>query len=388
MNCGTPLVCLTFATPFAKARSMVEPDLIFTLLNACGVMALVAICFGQIERLPFNPLARTLLQGLLFGCGAALSMHAAVQLMPGYFVDARSIFVGFAGAFAGWPAALLAMSIAMIMRLFKGGDGIYAAMVALPIAAMAGIGWQQVLGRRPARLPCLAGLGLSVSGTMLVTPFFLPLSQLISITGNMALLVVSNVVLALVLGSFIERERRHIAREARLFVEARSDALTGLPNRRSFERTADRMLAGAAMTSPISLLALDLDHFKDVNDRYGHAFGDEVLKATADTIRQCVGESGSAARIGGEEFAVVLDLPAVAAMQVASNIQRRLDQGRVLFGSTPVGVTISIGLAMFTAPTEFEVAHSRADAALYAAKRHGRNRVELSLMPNGQSLAA
>lgn len=192
----------------------------------------------------------------------------------------------------------------------------------------------------------------------------------------MALILGTNVALALVLGSFIERERRHLRRETQLFAEARSDALTGLANRRSFERIADRILAEAAPDRPISLLAMDLDHFKDINDRYGHAFGDAVLRATAKLIKHHVGAQGCAARLGGEEFVAIVELDETAAQLLAMTFRKSLENSGTLFGVTPLQVTISIGVATLQAPSLFQDGFASADRALYAAKRLGRNRVE------------
>lgn len=253
-------------------------ELFFALLNGCGAMALVAILFGQIERLRLTPFVQSCLQGLLFGSGAAVAIYSGTQVLPGFFVDARSIFVAFSGAFAGPLAAVVTMLIALMARLLKGGDGMYAAMVALPKAAAAGLLWRSMLGRRKARLPCLLGLGIAASSTLLVSPFFISLGQLIAMSGSIAMVVATNLILATILGSFIERERRHRHREAQLYEESRIDPLTGLLNRRSLEAPANQMLSGANFDYPVSLLAMDLDHFKDINDRYGHAFGDEVLK--------------------------------------------------------------------------------------------------------------
>lgn len=362
-------------------------DLFFAVLNACGAMALVAICFGQIERLRWQANTKRIAQGFLFGAGAAAAIHIAAELLPGYLVDARSIFVGFAGAFGGWPSALVSVLLAGAARLARGGDGVSAALLAIPTAAIVGVGWKRLLGNRLARLPSLALLGLGVSGTLLFSPLFLPISLILDMWPNMALIVVSNVALALVLGSFIERERRLIEREAQLFEEARSDSLTGLPNRRSFEKTARQMLLTASPEMPVALLAMDLDHFKDVNDRYGHAFGDEVLKATAGILAQAVSGKGAAGRLGGEEFGAVLQLSALEARALAKSINQSIDESRILFGSTPVHVTISVGLATTTAMSAFDVVQAQADRALYAAKRLGRNRVEVSREHAAQNAA-
>lgn len=351
-------------------------ELFFSLLNGCGAMALVAICFGQIERFGLPTIYRSLLQGLLFGCGATIAINSGTQVLPGYFVDARSILVAFSGAFAGPLAAIVTIAIALVARLVKGGDGVYPAMIALPIAALVGLAWRALLGQRRARFPCLLALGLGVSSTFVVSPFFLSLAQIAALADKIVMIAAANLLLAVTLGSFIERERRHQQREAQLFEESRIDPLTGLLNRRSLEVPANQMLAGAGLDRPVSVLAMDLDHFKDLNDRYGHAFGDEVLRSVAALIRTHLGRHGLVARIGGEEFVAVLQCDERTARSVAQAVQLNMDQSSILFGLTPVRVTISIGSVTSEESSTFDEAFLLADTALYSAKRLGRNRVE------------
>ncbi|WP_375600375.1 LytS/YhcK type 5TM receptor domain-containing protein [Devosia sp. Naph2] len=147
-------------------------ELIFTLLNGCGTMALVAICFGQIERLKLGQTAQSLLQGLLFGTGAVVDMHASVEVLPCYRVDARAIFVAFSAAFAGVPANIVTMIQALVFRFANGGHGIFAAMLGIPVAVLVGLVWRKLLGQRQARLPCLAALAAGASLTLLAVPRF------------------------------------------------------------------------------------------------------------------------------------------------------------------------------------------------------------------------
>lgn len=361
-------------------------DLLLALLNGSGTMALVAICFGQIERFKLPGTYQSLLHGLLFGCGAMAAIYSGTQVLPGYFVDARSIFVAFSGAFAGPVAAFVTTAMALVARLVKGGDGVYAATVALPIAAAAGLIWRALLGQRKVRIPCLLALGLGASSTFVVSPFFLTIAQITALADNIAMIAATNVALAVILGSFIERERRHRQREAQLFEESRTDSLTGLLNRRSLEGPANQMLAGASYGRPVSVLAMDLDHFKDLNDRYGHAFGDEVLKSVAAMIRTHLGHHGLVARIGGEEFVAVLQADGNTARSAARALQLDMDQSGIAFGLTPVRITISIGVATSEAEGTLDEAYLKADTALYAAKRLGRNRVESA--PTAQNRAA
>jgi diguanylate cyclase len=162
--------------------------------------------------------------------------------------------------------------------------------------------------------------------------------------------------------------------------EALVDALTGLPNRRAF----DQRVAGA-LAQPADrdcLLVTDIDHFKRINDTYGHLFGDQVLKAVAHALKSCVASGELAARVGGEEFAILL--PGVALQQgaaVAERIRASVAASRIRRKDSQesIGqVTISLGVAQ-RLPGETAAAwYHRADQALYASKQGGRNRVTLA----------
>ena len=158
------------------------------------------------------------------------------------------------------------------------------------------------------------------------------------------------------------------------------DALTGLANRRSFELALAREIDRVARAGePALLLALDIDHFKQVNDTQGHASGDLVLKAVAQALLDSVRPMDMVARIGGEEFAIVMPNCAPAFGQaVAERVRRRVEAMPVAIGpSQQIGVSVSIGGAF--APQWVRSSPAlwieRADVQLYRAKAEGRNRV-------------
>ncbi|MFG1451414.1 GGDEF domain-containing protein [Xanthobacter sp. V2C-8] len=156
--------------------------------------------------------------------------------------------------------------------------------------------------------------------------------------------------------------------------DAETDPLSGVANRRGFDLRAERMLAEAApQRRPLSLLLLDLDHFKAVNDTHGHAVGDAVIRAFGEMVLRTVPQSALAARIGGEEFAVLLDHTALNAARLHAEMLRLATATCSDHGLPPV--TVSIGVAELAWPYDVEDAIARADAALYAAKDEGRDRV-------------
>jgi len=166
-----------------------------------------------------------------------------------------------------------------------------------------------------------------------------------------------------------------------------TDGLTGLYNHRHFhERLAEEFRRSQRYADPVSLIMLDLDHFKNVNDRFGHPFGDRVLRDTAELLRSSVRDPDICARYGGEEFAIILPKTHLqGALAVAERIFRSLRAKRYALEQGPPGasagepvcVTASIGIAFFPSKdvTSAELLVKFADEALYQAKGEGRDTV-------------
>jgi diguanylate cyclase (GGDEF)-like protein len=164
-------------------------------------------------------------------------------------------------------------------------------------------------------------------------------------------------------------EREELAR--RLAEAANTDVLTGLPNRRAWERAIERELSRAEREgSDLCVAILDLDRFKDFNDRYGHHAGDERLREAADAWQPELRPSDLLARYGGEEFAVLL--PGSTAEGCAHVVER-------VCAATPQGQTVSAGLAAWTGEEDADELMKRADVALYQAKSRGRDRTVLAM---------
>jgi diguanylate cyclase (GGDEF)-like protein len=158
---------------------------------------------------------------------------------------------------------------------------------------------------------------------------------------------------------------------------AMTDLLTGLFNRRAFLEAANAMIERRARKAqPVSLLMFDLDKFKSINDRFGHAAGDEILKLFSAVVVNNLRISDLSGRIGGEEFAALLPCPLEEGVVVAERVREAFEASGIVCEEGPVDTTVSIGVAGGPAGTELEVLLAAADTALYQAKRSGRNRVE------------
>jgi diguanylate cyclase len=173
----------------------------------------------------------------------------------------------------------------------------------------------------------------------------------------------------------LERNLQDAIRDAML------DGLTGVSNRKSFDAII-RKVAGEAMNSgdDLALLMIDIDHFKRVNDTWGHQTGDSVLRHLAKTVQKAVRGGDYVARYGGEEFAVILPRTDVeAALNVAQNIRQELARNPLQLDLIPPmkPITVSIGAACYEPGDPLTEWVARTDAALYHAKKEGRDRVEL-----------
>ncbi len=162
---------------------------------------------------------------------------------------------------------------------------------------------------------------------------------------------------------------------------AQRDFLTGLYNRRHFMRLAHNYVERHHLgPSPLNLAMIDIDHFKPINDTYGHDTGDQALRIVATMLRERIKPYGITARWGGEEFIVLMELPADKALELITEFKEQLPQRKIhVDDHAPFSMTISVGLYSGDGDESLESMITAADALLYKAKKEGRNRIETAL---------
>lgn len=245
---------------------------------------------------------------------------------------------------------------------------------------------------------CIVAIGGFVAGVILVhalhvrrlaVPRTLPLDQPESIVHPelTALAAASMFEVNRTLQSELARAREHAKHERgraeTLSTEARTDALTGLLNRRAFDESLAACLARWRRDQhlAVSLLLIDVDRFKQLNDQHGHPAGDAALQWLAKKVQQTIREGDLAARYGGEEFAVIMPATEPAgAVNLAERLREAIAAEPLTHADKTIALTVSIGLATVTAHDSPAAITLRADHALYAAKQNGRNR---SYLHNG-----
>jgi diguanylate cyclase (GGDEF)-like protein len=215
---------------------------------------------------------------------------------------------------------------------------------------------------RIAALSRLPNYPLYAVGTLNLNDVYAPWYQRLAVISTLWLLITAGALWV------ARRLSADVTLQERL---ANTDGLTGIPNRRAILSTASQFENAGRLKATLSLLMVDVDHFKQVNDRFGHQSGDAVLRQISDTLRQHCRTTDVVGRYGGEEFLVLM--PETAA-DGAARVAEKLRAAVASLPANPVTVTISIGMATTSAqhPT-LQAALSRADKALYAAKAAGRN---------------
>jgi len=354
-------------------------DLFVHLLQNTGMLALAAIAYGVfVARI--GGTAGDLLLGVLFGCGAVLSMTAPVELMPGIFVDSRATMVILSSFFGGPLAALLSAAITIAYRIYMGGQGVLAGSLALFIAMAIGLAGHYLFHAdaykvRKRHIFLLA----AVSPLTMLSLLVLPSELALQILATSALPVVAVRIIGVVfLGLVMVGEQNRSRAEARIRRMAYVDELSGLANRRAFSGYLNReWKRWERYGEAFSVVVLDIDRFKVINDTFGHPTGDQVIRRLGELMIEESRGADVVARMGGEEFGMLLPYtPSASAYIVAERIRARVEREEIVVDGERIHFTVSLGVSADVENyANISKCLSGADRALYEAKRLGRNGV-------------
>jgi len=321
------------------------------------------------------------LLGLLAGL-ALLGLLAGLALVTSFCISLAATEQFASGRLPLLVPAVLAggAAIAIVVPFVLGMDGLAFILVnalsAMLIAASGCIFWV-LRAESPWTIATLAVVHFAVAASFALCSAVILVDTPLRLDGppeswaELVNLITCVIGITAVGGLLITAHQERIARGFRH--AALTDALTGVLNRRAVH---DRFMDGTVPPGT-ALIVFDLDDFKGVNDRHGHSFGDMVLQRFAGLMNEVIGESGLCARLGGEEFTVILpDTGPHQARALAEMVRMRFGQMRFLSGTDSIGCTVSAGVAVSgSAGSSLDKLMRHADGALYVSKRNGRNQV-------------
>jgi diguanylate cyclase (GGDEF)-like protein len=374
--------------------SLDSMTLYFVATMVAALLGAMLLFFGQQERNPAlkwwgtayllgaASVALWTLASNMLGEMLSLALNAVGFVACGMVWNASRVFHGrkpnppglVLGAIA-WVAAVMTLdphAIATRMTIGAGIVAIYAALTATEL-------WSERRKSLKRRWPAIAVPVLH--GFVLMLPIVLgdllhsnddKFSSSIWVTAFSIELVLYAVGTVFVIFMLVSERTVSAHKTA-----ASMDPLTGMFNRRGFAEACARVIEREAQAGrPVTVLIFDIDHFKGINDRFGHPAGDEILKLFATIVINNLRITDHSGRIGGEEFAALLPCPLEEGVLVAERVREVFAASGIACEEGPVDTTVSIGVAGGPAGTELEVLLAAADTALYQAKRGGRNRVE------------
>lgn len=351
------------------------------IVQPLGLAVLLVYTYGLLQRAIGHAVAMNMLMGAMFGIAALVAMLSPIQIADGIFVDLRSLFVGVAGAFFGFLGGFIALSIAAMTRITLGGDGTMLGLYGLAISFIMGIVWANFV--RPWARHTPTGylvLGSMISCYVSVGWLLPPTVRTDFFVNVMPTLVVANVLGAMLLGQLITRERDLIDEARRLASEATTDPLTKLANRATAAAVFSDLPRFQNRHHGQTMICIDVDRFKTINDQHGHLRGDKVLVDIAARLSACVRPNDILSRISGDEFLIVLhDIDPDQARRVADRCLAAVNEAPVIADKVEIDVSISVGAVWTDRKPSFTAFREIADEALYRAKDLGRNCVSFEI---------
>lgn len=355
-------------------------QLLHDLLENLGIITLVALSFELVLRSTWTRSIKNVATGVVFAAGAVGSMATPSEVIPNVFFDMRHAFILLAAPLGGWMAVLIVAVISSLFRVWMSGPAAMVGLAGIAVSAVVAVVLPRYVAfsHTPYWRLGIYGLAASVS---VISIFLLPWSaatKALSIAGLP--FVIGNLLGVISAGHIVSYQLLRARAERDLVADSQTDSLTGVLNRRGFDEVAAKKFARSKETGrPLAVIIADVDHFKQINDKFGHAVGDQVLHSIGTIMTKVTRESDPVSRYGGEEFAIFLsDTDERAALEIGNRLANNVRHHCFASNGTQIPVTISVGIFVmdlgFTGT--LRDALQQADSALYRAKKNGRDRVE------------
>lgn len=329
---------------------------------------------------------KSLILGVMLGAGASLLMLQPIELTPDVDFNNRPMFVGFAGFLGGWIAAVAALFLTSATLMAIAGPNVSTGLLVLSVAACLGVFGHIFLNKTRLRPPwswtVLGGL-LSLFVALFWIMVMPDQARVPMLRNTVVILAIIGVIGGAVGAGYLHSGVFDVVEQRQLAIaQSRKDELTGTFNRRGLNIEYHAIVFRSAETG-VAVLAIDIDHFKLVNDSFGHAVGDRLLKLIADQLHKIVRKDDIIARMGGDEFIVVLtnttqeeaENTAERLCHSINEIPMNLEADNMLKAAHEM-VSMSIGVAFTRSPPKrLDALLEASDQLLYDAKRNGRGRV-------------
>ncbi|MDS1029286.1 diguanylate cyclase [Bacillota bacterium LX-D] len=353
------------------------------VINAAILVAFVCIenqIFRDTELDLNSPILLKALVGVICGILGILLMIYCVKVDKTIIIDFRNIAIIMAGMLGGTVSIAVSALMIGLFRIFHYGINT-SSITALIVAVLVGIGIS-IIFRKKVSMP--RKWFYSISYCLIISSIALSIllwKDNIKILHTLCLYIVGTIVAALIVYKYMEYLQGITKLFKTLKEESAKDYLTGLNNVRQFDRLFNQMAEELTYgNEPISLLFIDIDFFKKVNDTYGHKEGDRVLKELGKILIQTCRACDIVSRNGGEEFSVILkDCSVEEAVEIAERIRHTVEEHDfILSNGKVIHISISIGISTYPETVKkFSEIMEQADTALYKAKGAGRNKVFL-----------
>lgn len=351
--------------------------------NAGMLVAFVSICY-QIFRntglTPSSPIKYKILFGGIFGLLGVILMEFGVHLPSNLMVDYRYLAVILSAISGGWLPAVISGLIISVCRILL--NGINRSSITAVVVMLILIIFYCIITQLKIRKYLKWVLSVAVSMIVVNTSFIILIDEPLLEKEVVIYFSLGFTIASTLLYYYLKYIEAATESYRRYRLAANKDFLTGLNNIRQFDSLYNSIIENVRQKQiDVSLLYIDIDYFKKINDTYGHKEGDIVLKSLGEIFTRTCRNIDTVSRIGGEEFAVVLtDCTPDMAVEIAERIRKAVETNPFyLSDKTKINITVSIGISSYPdLINDFERLREKADEALYEAKHTGRNKVILS----------